>query len=48
MVDEHSIAISITAMRQTMFKEMSARVVLRGRVEGYLVYARNRRGIAPW
>lgn len=33
--DRHEIAASLTAMRRTMLKETSARVVLGGRVEGY-------------
>ena len=34
--DQYEIATSLTAMRQTMLKETAARVVLGGRVEGYL------------
>ena len=34
--DRHEIAGSLTAMRQTMLKETSGRVVLGGKVEGYL------------
>ena len=34
--DQHEIATSLTAMRQTMLKETSARVVLGGRVDDYL------------
>ncbi len=34
--DQHEIAASLTAMRRTMLKDTSARVVLGGRVEGYM------------
>ena len=34
--DQHEIATSLTAMRQTMLSDTSARVVLGGRVEGYM------------
>ena len=34
--DRHEIAASLTAMRRTMLMETSARVVLGGRVEGYM------------
>ena len=33
--NQHEIATSLTAMRRTMLKETSARVVLGGKVEGY-------------
>ena len=35
LTDQYAIASSLTAMRQTMLHETSARVVLGGRVEGY-------------